>query len=102
MGPYTIFQKIIKFGVSYVWPWKESSFRFYISKIQTFLKRYWLNTTINSPKLSDLICEFLICISTLALGLTHGLGFKRYTQTYGTVIYSHVYDDIHAHVPNFE
>ena len=62
----------------------ESSFRFYISKIQTFLKR------------------FLICISTLALGLTHGLGFKRYTQTYGTVIYSHVYDDIHAHVPNFE
>ena len=80
----------------------ESSFRFYISKIQTFLKRYWLNTTINSPKLSDLICEFLICISTLALGLTHSLGFKRYTQTYGTVIYSHVYDDIHAHVPNFE
>ena len=55
---------------------------FYIRKIQTFSRRYWLNITINTQKLTDMICTFLICISNLAVGLTYSLVFKRYTQIY--------------------
>ena len=59
---------------SYVEAWKEPQFAhlstFYIRKIQTFLRRSWLNTTIVIQKLTDLICAFLMCISNLALGLT--------------------------------
>ena len=69
---------------SYVGAWKGSQFphlgTFYIYKIQAFQRRCWLNTTIDTQKLTDLICAFLKCISNLALGLTDGLAFKRYAQ----------------------
>ena len=55
---------------------------FYIRKIQTFPRRCWLNITINTQNLTDMICTFLICISNLAVGLTYSLVLKIYTQVY--------------------
>ena len=57
--PYTIFRNIIGFEVKL-----EAQFpylaTFYICKIQTFFRRCWLNTVIDSQKLTDFICLFLI------------------------------------------
>ena len=57
--PYTIFRNIIGFEVKL-----EAQFpylaTFYICKIQTFFRRCWLNTAIDSQKLTDFICVFLI------------------------------------------
>ena len=59
MTPYTIFRKIIAFGVMWE-PQFLHPATFYVRKIQTFLKRGWLNTTTGSKKLTNFKCAFLI------------------------------------------
>ena len=82
MTPYTIFQKIAEFRVMQG-PQFPPLWTFYIRKIQTFLRRCWLNTTIDSQHMYNYY-------TGLTLVYMHSLAFKRYTQIYAqlnTVIF---------------
>ena len=86
-----MFQKIIKVGFM-----KEPQFphlgTFYIRKIQTFLRRNWLNNRL--PKIN----RFYMCISYIGLSLV----FTSSPSFICTAIYGNVHDGIYAFVPNFE
>ena len=94
MTPYTIFRKIAEFRVMQG-PQFPPLCTFYIRKIQTFLRRCWLNTTIDSQHM----CNYY---TGLTLVLHAKLSIQEIYSNRYTIKYSNIHDDIHVRVSSFE